>query len=69
MEQEVLAPGVEHGGDAEFCTEMFLVASDRLEGLGGGGEEAVVDEALVAEGEGVEVVGDGEDDVEVGDRE
>ena len=38
MLPEVLPPGVQYHDDAEFGTQVFGVAPEGLEGLGGGAE-------------------------------
>lgn len=67
MQQQLLAPGVEHGAEADPCPpiamgELEECFRDRIEeqvqGEGGGPSE-----------EGVQGNGDGEDDVKVGNRE
>jgi hypothetical protein len=51
MEEQVLAPGVEHRGDADVGAEVLGVPGEGEQGLGGGGEEDLVDDCLVAQGE------------------
>ena len=43
MVREGLAPGVEHGGDAELGPEVLRVASEGLQGFGGCVEEQTVE--------------------------
>ena len=62
-------PGVEHGGDADAGAEMLAVGSDGQHRLRGRLEEEVVDDSLVAEGDGGDLGRQREDDVEVADRE
>ena len=60
---EVLPPGVEDGEGADAGAEVLGVSGDLLGGLGGGAQEQVVDESLVVEGDAVELVGEGVDEV------
>ena len=63
------APGVEHGGEADAGTEMLRVGGDPRQGRARGPEQQIVDGGLVLEGDGGDLGGQGEDDVEVADRE
>src|SRR5712691_5211323 len=67
--RERLAPRVEDGGDAEVAAEMTRVAAEARERGGRGLEQESVDQPGMALGEGVEGVREGEDDVEVRNRE
>lgn len=73
MQREVLAPGVEDGGDAgrppDLGREVPGIAGEGGERVGGGAEEEIVDHTGSVEGQGAEFVGQGEDDVEVVDGE
>jgi hypothetical protein len=44
---ECLTPGMQHCQKANLCTEVFRVASNGEQGLGGGAEEQVVNDTLV----------------------
>ena len=66
---EILPPGVEHHGDAEFAAEPPGVAAELEESLRGGVEQQPVDECGVALGDGVELVRQGKHDVPVADVE
>ena len=66
---EVLSPGVQHHGDAELTTEPARTVAELEQGLGSGLEEQTVDEGGMALCEGVELVGQGEHEVEVADIE
>ena len=65
MMDERLAPGVEHGEEADLGAEMARVGSDRAERLGDGPEEQTVEDGLVLGGDLGDRRGHGEDDVEV----
>ncbi len=62
-------PGMEHGGDADADAEMLRVGGDRQHRLRRGLEQQVVDERLVLQGDVGDRGGDGEDDVEIADRQ
>ena len=69
MVRERRAPGVEHGGEADACSEMLRVGGDGDEGLGGGPEQEVIDGGLVVERDRADRRRQGEDDVIVGGRQ
>ena len=69
VELEALAPAVEYGAEAELGAEMPGVGGEGLEALGGSGEEEIEDESFVAQRDGIERLGEREDDMEVGDGE
>lgn len=64
---EVLAPGVQHRGDADRGAEMLRVGGDRGERLGRRGEQQTVHGGLVLVGDGADRGRQREHDVEVGD--
>ena len=63
------SPGVEHGGDADPCTQMARIGSDRQHRLGRRLEQQVIDRGLVVERDVGEFGGNAEHDVEVSDRQ
>ena len=63
--EEGLGPGVEDGDESDVCAEVLGIGSELFEGLGSGVEEDTVEGALVSQGEGSELLRQGEDDVEV----
>lgn len=65
MMVQVLAPGVQHGEEANLGAEVLGIGGDGAQGLGGGAEEKAVDERLVLVGNGGNVTRQREDDVEV----
>ena len=67
MVHERLAPGVQHGDEADISTEMLGVGSDRLEGICGRSEQRGVDFAFVLQRQRRQLCGQGEDEVEIGD--
>ena len=60
-----MTPGMEDTEEADFCPEMLGVGSDRSKGLGRGAEQDVVNDYLIVIGDGGDLLGDGEDNVEV----
>ena len=53
---QILPPGVEHHGDAEFAAEPPGIATELEQGLRGGVEQQAIDERGIALGDGVEFV-------------
>ena len=64
-----LPPAVQHGDAADLGTEMARVGRDDAQRLGGGAEQDGVDRRLVLEGDRADRGRQGEDHVEVGDRQ
>ena len=62
---ERLAPGVQHGEEADLGAEVARVGGDGAQRLGDGSEEQAVDDGLVLRGDLGDGRGHGEDDVEV----
>jgi hypothetical protein len=63
---ERLSPGAEHGGDPDLAVEMSLTKLKQR--LTGRFEEQVVDKPVVELSEQADLIGQGEDDMEVADR-
>ena len=63
------SPGVKHGGDADPRAQETGIGGDRQHRLGRCAEQQVIDDGLVVEGDGGDLGGHGEDDVEVSDRQ
>ena len=66
---EVLAPGVQDGGDADVGAEMLGIGGDRRQRLGRRREQQAVDLGLVLVGDGADRGRQREHDVEVGNRQ
>ncbi len=66
---EVLPPGVQHGEEADLGPEVLGIGGDLSQGGGGGLEQEAVDHPRVLQGDRVERRGQGEDDVEIRDRQ
>ena len=60
---------MEHGGDADARAEVLGVGGDGQHRLRGRAEQQVVDHRLVVEGDGGDLGGQREHDVEVADRQ
>ena len=67
--QQVLAPGVKDGNEADLGAQVPGVRGDGAQGLGRGAEQHVVDHGLVLVGDGRDLLRHGEDNVEVFDRQ
>ena len=59
---------MQDGGDADPGAEMLGVGGNRQHGLGRRLEQQIVDHGLVLVGDGADLGGQREDDVEIGDR-
>ena len=66
---QILTPGVEHGEEADGGSQMLGVAGDGQQGLGGSSEQDAIDDFGVVKADGGDLLGHGEDDVEVGNGE
>ena len=69
MVHQGLAPGVQHGDEADSSAEMLRVGGDGPESSCGGSEQGAVDFALVLQCQRRQLCRQGEDDVEIGDRQ
>ena len=69
MVRQRRAPGVEHGGDADARAKMTRVGGDGEHGLRCRPEQQVVHDRLVVQGDVGDLAGNGEDDVEIPDRQ
>jgi hypothetical protein len=65
VQRQVLAPGVQDGQEADPGPQVFGVGGDLQQRPRGGLEQGAVDHPLVGQCQGVEGVGEREDDVEV----
>ena len=64
---QLLAPGVEDGEEADLGTQVFGISSDRAESSGRGLEQQVVNHYLVLQGQAGDGLGQGKDDVKIDD--
>ncbi len=69
MMHQVLSPGMKHGEEADLCTQVFRIRSNRAEGLRNGSEQNAVDDLLVLEGNGGDCFRHSEDDMKILDRQ
>ncbi len=66
--EELLIPGMQDRDEAELTLHAPLwVSGEGLEGVADGGEQEVEQGVLVAEDQGVQLMGESEDDMEVAD--
>ena len=66
---EILPPGVEHTQETDLRAKMLRIGGNLQQGGGAGAEQEVVDDLLVLQGQPRQLVGDGEDDMYVVDRQ
>ena len=69
MMGERLPPGVEDGDEADLAAQVPGIGGDGLQRRGDGVEQDAVDHGLVVEGDGRNLGGQSEHDVEVRDRQ
>jgi hypothetical protein len=69
MMLEVLAPTVEHTEETDVRSEMLGVGGNLQQSLGAGAEQEIVDDFLILQSQPRKLVGDGEDDMDVADRQ
>lgn len=65
MKRERLTPGMKHREKTENDTEMARIAANHEQRLTDGSEQDLVKESSIGEGERIEQIGNGEDDMEV----
>ena len=65
MQKQVLSPSVQDADHADLCAQVFAIDSDLQQGLRAGGEQQVVEQTWVLQGQHVEFVGHSEHDMEV----
>src|SRR5258708_19286963 len=69
MEPELLAPGVQHGEEADFRAEVSRIASDFEKCFRTGAEQQTVDDFLILQSEGRELGGKCENHMDVARQE
>ena len=62
------SPGMEDGGDADPCAQMFGIGGNGQHGLRARLEQQVIDDLLVLIGDGGDLSRQGEDDMKIPDR-
>src|ERR1700687_4863207 len=65
MQKQVLSPRVQDADHADLGAQVFAIDGDLQQGLRAGGEQQVVEQPRVFQGQHVEFVGHGEHDMEV----
>ena len=65
MMQQLLAPGMQDGDEADLGAQVLGIGGDGAQGLGAGVEEQIVERGLVLKGDGRDRLGHGKDDVEI----
>jgi hypothetical protein len=69
MEEQIRSPCVKDRAEADLRAKVARVAGDLLDGASHGDEEDIEEGPLVSQGDGVELRGDREDDMETGHRQ
>jgi len=65
MEEQVLSPSMQDADDADLGAQVFAIHGDLEQGLSTGGEQQVVEQTWVLQGQHIEFVRHSEHDVEV----
>src|SRR5712691_9406611 len=69
MMEQGLAPRMQYGEEADLSAQTFGISSDGGQGLGGGSEQNAVGQLFVLVGDGSNLCGNREDDMEIVCRE
>src|ERR1039457_2930385 len=65
MQEQVLSPGMQDADHADLSAQVFAIDGDLEQSLSAGGEQQVVEQTRVLQGQHVEFVGHREHDMEV----
>ena len=65
MQEQVLSPGVQDADHADLGSQVFRIGCDLQQGLCAGGEQQIVKQTRVLQGQHIEFVRHGEHDMEV----
>src|ERR1019366_7818940 len=65
MEEQVLSPSVQDADHADLGAQVFAIDGDLQQGLSAGGEQQVVEQTRVFQGQHIEFVGHSEHDMKV----
>jgi len=65
MEEQVLSPGVQDADHADLSAQVVAIDGDLQQGLRAGGEQQVVEQTRVLQGQHIEFVGHSEHEMEV----
>ena len=63
--KQILAPGVQHGEESDFSSQMLRIAGNCLQGLRSSVKKNVVEHRFVVVRDGRDLLGQGENDVEI----
>ena len=66
MVEQVLSPGVKYGEESDFGTQVLRIGGDDAQCLGCGTEKEAVDNPFVVKGNGGDLFGQREDEMEIG---
>jgi len=67
--EQVLAPGVEHGQKADVGAQVLGVGCDPAQSGGRRAQQDAVDDFLVLQGDGSDLIRNGKDNVKIGNRQ
>jgi hypothetical protein len=67
MEEQVLSPGVQQGREANLRTQTSGIGGKSQQGRRGRVEEQIIEATLIVQEQGMQQIGNREDDVEVRD--
>ena len=65
MQEQVLPPGMQNADDTNLSSQVFRIGCDFQQGLCAGGEQQIVKQTRVFQGQHIEFVGHGEHDMEI----
>jgi hypothetical protein len=65
MQQKILPPGVQHADHPNLRAQMLGIGSHFQQGLSASGEQQIVEQTRVVQGEHIQLVGYGEHNMEV----
>jgi hypothetical protein len=57
MQEQVLSPGVQDADHTDLCSQVFRIECNFQQGLRAGGEQQIVKQAQVFQGQHIEFVG------------
>ena len=67
VREKSLAPGMQNGQKADVGAQVFGIRSNLEESLGRGSKEQAINQSFILQGQRSQEVGQGEDDMIVGD--
>jgi hypothetical protein len=69
MSQQILAPGMQHGEESDLSPQVFGIGGNLQKGLRTGAEQEVIEDLLVLQRQLTELMRQGEDNMDIGDRQ